>query len=331
VFGNLSEKFSPCERFFCDRAIFLLVGKQRNSSRIGTRSNFALEQTAITKKHIIRYFLSSAGFGTGIAFFLIAYWNTLVWLWERAMAPDSYYSHAFLVPFVSAFLIWRERKTLRETPLKSSSWGLALILFSILIHLLGVLLNVYSTSGFSIPILMFGLSLFFFGWVATRKIVFPLAFLFFMIPLPMAALGTVSLPMKTFATESGARIAELFGVPVVREGFQLHFPSASLLIDNPCSGLRSLIALMALGSVYAYLFPASLWKRISLFLLAIPIALLANTVRVTILVLAVSRLGVDVIDGPLHWLSGLMVFVLALALLMAAGKLLHWRYGENKG
>lgn len=271
-----------------------------------------------------------AGFGVGGVFFLIAYWNTFAWLWERAMAPDSYYSHAFLVPFVSGFLVWRERKSLRSISAEPSYWGLALIVLSVLIHLLSVLLNVFSTSGFSMLIFVSGLSLYFFGPRFTRRIWFPLAFLFFMIPLPMIALGGVALPMRDFATASGARIAESFGVPVVREGFHLHFLKASLLIDEPCSGLRSLMALMALGSVYAYLFEGALWKRLFLFLLAIPIALLANTVRVAVLVLAVSRYGSDVISGPLHELSGLMVFILALALLMTAGRLLHWPFNINR-
>jgi exosortase A len=264
------------------------------------------------------------GLGLGIIFFLIAYWNTFVWLWERSVEADSYYSHAFLIPLVSAFLIWRQRGELREVPVKPSTWGLWLIIAALCAHLLSVLLNVFFTSSFSILGLVFGLTLYFFGWPITRKIMFPLAFLVFMFPLPMAALGAVSLPLRTFATESGARIAELFGVPVVREGFQLIFPSSSLLIDNPCSGLRSLIALMALGSVYAYLFTGPLWKRLTLFLLSIPIAILANTVRVATLVLAVSRFGSGVINGPLHELSGLMVFVLALLLLMWAGKVLDW-------
>jgi exosortase len=159
---------------------------------------------------------------------------------------------------------------------------------------------------------------------------FPLGFLVFMFPLPSAALGAISFPMKIFATESGARMAELFGVPVVREGFQLHFPSSSLLIGNPCSGLRSLIALMALGSLYAYVAGGPMWKRAALFLLAIPIAILANIARVGMLVFAVYHFGSDVARGPLHDASGFLVFFVALSLLMGAGRLLEWKSGENE-
>jgi exosortase len=268
--------------------------------------------------------------GLGAAFFLIAYWNTLCWLWERSVEADSYYSHAFLIPLVSGFLIWRKRAELGEVPARSSTWGLWLIIASLLGHMLSVLLNVFFTSGFSILGLVFGLSLYLFGWPLTRRILFPLAFLVFMFPLPMAALGAVAFPMKVFATESGARMAELFGVPVVREGFQLHFPSSSLLIGNPCSGLRSLIALMALGSLYAYVAGGPLWKRAVLFLFAIPIAILANIGRVGMLVFAVYYLGSGVAKGPLHDASGFLVFFVALLLLMAAGRLLEWKSSENK-
>ncbi|MBI5116955.1 exosortase/archaeosortase family protein [Candidatus Poribacteria bacterium] len=258
-----------------------------------------------------------------------AYWSTFVWLWERAMAPDSYYSHALLIPFISAYLIWRRRERLREFQWESSLMGLVLILFALAAHLLSVLLDVYFTSGFSILALVFGLSLYLFGYRITRELLFPLGFLVFMFPLPGAALDAIGVPMKLFVTTSGAKIVELLGIPVIQEGFQLHFPSASLVIGNPCSGLRSLISLLALGSLYAYFLTVPLHVFISMLIVSIPIALFSNIVRVLTLSLIAHRYGSSAATGSVHDLSGFVVFVLALVLLLGIGRLFEWRLSKH--
>jgi len=262
--------------------------------------------------------------GLGVALFTLAYWPTLVWIFERAWAADSYYSHAPLIPFVSAMLIWLERKKLVECPIGSSRTGLALIVAALVGHLLSVLAYVNFTSGFSILVLVFGLSLYLFGVAVTRKVWFPLGFLVFMFPLPMAMLGAVSLPMKLFATKAGAAILDMMGIAVVQEGFKLQFSSASLVVGNPCSGLRSLIALVALGTLIAYLFKVSVPRKIVLVLLSVPFAVLSNIARVTMLGMVANFYGSDAATGFAHDLSGGLVFFIALVLLLAAARALEW-------
>jgi len=265
----------------------------------------------------------------GVLLFCIAYWPTFVWLWERATAADSYYSHALLVPFLSAYLVWRRKESVRKLQWQPSAMGFVLILSALAVHVLSMLLDVYFTSGFSILVLIFGLSLYLFGYRITRELLFPLGFLVFMFPLPGAALDAVGVPMKLFVTTSGARIVELLGIPVIQEGFQLHFPSASLVIGNPCSGLRSLISLLALGSLYAYFLAAPLRVVAPILLASIPIALFSNIVRVVMLSLITYRYGSDAASGSLHDVSGIAVFVLALVLLLATGKLFEWRLSRH--
>jgi exosortase len=233
-----------------------------------------------------------------------------------------------LIPFISAYLIWQRRKVF-HLPFKPSSAGLILILGALGVHVLSVLLNVYFSSGFSMVFFSFGLFLYLFGWEVTRQLLFPLGFLFFMTPPPMAAEGALALPMKVFATQAGASVLELLGVPVVREGFQLYFPSAMLIIGNPCSGLRSLIALMALGSLFAYFYDARLWKRVLLFAATIPIAVASNIARVIMLSLIASKYGSGAATGFFHDLSGILVFAVALALLAGVREILEWNYLRN--
>lgn len=259
---------------------------------------------------------------TAIAFFFATYWKTFAWLWERAFAPDSYYSHAVLVPFISGYLVWQRRDVLSQTPPARSLYGLVIIILALVAHLASVMLDVYFTSGFSIAALLFGLTLYLFGWPVTRQLLFPLGFLLFMFPLPAAALSAVSVPMKLFATKAGAAAMGLVGVPVIQEGYQLHFNSGSLVIGNPCSGLRSLIALMALGSLFAYFYDAPMWKRIALFLASVPAAIFSNVARVILLSLVVSSFGSEGAAGLFHDVSGFLVFAIALGMLFGTGKLL---------
>jgi exosortase len=260
----------------------------------------------------------------GLALFCLSYWNTLVWIWGRSSSRDSYYSHALLIPIISGYLVWRRRDVFSRIQWSSSLGGLALILSALGLHTLSVLLNVSFVSGFSIWILVFGLCLYLWGWLITRQMIFPLGFLVFMFPLPMAALDFVGMPMKLFATACGAGIIDFLGIPVLREGFQLHFTSGSLLIGNPCSGLRSLIALTALGALFAHFQPGPMWKRVALFMASVPIAIISNIVRVTLLSLTANYYGPEEATGVLHDVYGSLVFVISLFLLFGIGRILDW-------
>ena len=256
----------------------------------------------------------------------LIYHSTFVWLYERYMAADSYYSHGFLIPFVTGYLIWLKKEQLESLNLKCNLWGLGLIIFSLLVHLLGVLAEVFFVSGFSILSLVFGISLFLYGKEITKKILFPLAFLIFMIPIPKVAINAISFPMKMFATKSAVFILQTFmKLPMKNEGFQIFFPKASLVVGNPCSGLRSLISMLALGSIFAYLTKMTMFKKIVLFSSAIPIALMSNIIRVIMLCLGVFIYGSQMTKGLFHDLTGYLVFVFAFV-----GLWLCWKKLEGK-
>jgi exosortase len=271
------------------------------------------------RQHAGRIALISAG----VVLFCIAYWPTFIWLNQRVWAADSFYSHAYLIPLVSGSLIWMQRKELAECE-KGSSWlGLVLIVGALLVHILSVLAFVNFSSGFSILPLVAGLSLFLFGVHVTLKIWFPLSYLVFMIPMPDAALGAVSVPMKLFATKMGAIILDLMGIPIVQLGFKLQFTDATLIVGNPCSGLRSLIALLALGTLFAYLLKASTARKIILAALSMVFAVMSNIMRVTILGLIAEFYGSAAATGLAHDLSGILVFFVALLLFYGAARILE--------
>lgn len=251
-----------------------------------------------------------------LALIAVAYWSTLKWLYDRYVGTDSYYSHGFLVPLVTGYFIWAERETLKKINIKSNMYGLALIILSLLIHIASMLAEVYFVSGYSLFLLVFGISLYVYGQEVTRKILFPLSFLFFMFPLPLVAINAISFPMKMIATKAGVFIMQSFmHLPLKNEGFEIHFPNASLVVGNPCSGLRSLISMVALSSIFAYLMKDKMWKRVSLVALSIPIALFSNICRVILLSVAVFVYGTKMAQGFFHDFTGYVVFIIEFGLL----------------
>ncbi|MCP4647834.1 MAG: exosortase, partial [bacterium] len=170
---------------------------------------------------------------------VVAYYEVLIWLYGRYTNPDSYYSHGFLIPFVSGYFIWKKRMEFAGLRAESSKWGLVLIIVACLFHVAGTVLYVFSVSGFSLFILIVGCSLFLLGGRITQIILFPLVLLLFMLPVPEAFVNLVVFPMKMLVAKAGVYIVRLLGIPVYREGFYISIPGGDLIVGNPCSGLRS--------------------------------------------------------------------------------------------
>ena len=258
---------------------------------------------------------------------LLCYHTTLAWMLQRWGGVDSYYSHGYLVPFISGYLIWLKRRELKQIPPSSSMLGLCLIIFAVFLHLLGTVLYVFSLSGFSIFFLILGSVLFLFGKEFTKVILFPLIFLIFMFPLPLAFLSLITFPLKILVAKAGVAVVNLLGVPVLRNGFDITIPGGNLVVGNPCSGLRSLIAFLALGAVMAYLTDMSPSRKLILFLSSVPIAILSNAIRVPALILISHFYGLDAASPESVWhnATGMLVFILGFILLMGFSRVLQWK------
>lgn len=259
-----------------------------------------------------------------IALTLLIYWPTLVWMKERFLEADTYYSHGFLVPPIFLFLIWNKRELFKASKIEPSNAGLLLLVPALLSHLVAYRWGINFISGFSFIFALFGLSLYIFGAQVTRRLTFPLCFLVFMVPLPQVMIIHISFKMKMFAAQAATSIINLLGIPSVRAGSIVHLPNTSLTIGDPCSGLRSLISLTALGALYAYLAKISRVRRMALFLISIPLALVANIIRIVLLLIVAFVYGSEVATGKFHDFSGFLLFALALTGLIIAGRILSW-------
>ena len=258
-----------------------------------------------------------------LAILLAAYVPVLRWMWTRWFVRDTYYSHGILVPFVSGYLIWQQRAVLAATPRRSSGLGLGIAVAGLLLYMLSALFRVNFTAGFSLLIVLWGLVINRFGLEITRTIAFPLAFLFFMFPLPEVAIVNISFRMKIFAAGIAEQILNNMGLPAIRQGSIIYMQHTQVVVDDVCSGLRSLISLTALGSIFAYWINGPTWKRLVLFLTTIPIAVITNVCRVVFLSAVSEIWGADAATGLVHDASGFLVFALAFMLLWGVGKVLE--------
>ncbi len=256
----------------------------------------------------------------------LIYLPTFIWMKARFDEVESYYSHGYLVPLVFAYLLWIKRDELRKCAVKPA--GLALLIFvpALLIHLLAYTFDINFLSGFTLIAALFGLALYLYGTEITKKAAFPITFLIFMVPLPQVMIINISFKMKMMAAQIATSIVNLMGIHAIRDGSIVYLkPDTSLTIGSPCSGLSSLIALMALGALYAYLVKMSRTRKIILFLLSIPVALAANILRIVMLLLVGFAYDAKVATGPfVHGFLAFLLYVFAIAGLIIIGRMLSW-------
>jgi exosortase len=236
---------------------------------------------------------------------------------------DPNYSHGILVAPFSAYLVWRNRGTLRLLPIRPTWWGLAGIVGALVVLVVGKLGAELFLSRSSLVLLIAAMVLFFAGWRWLRALAFPLAFLFLMIPIPALIFDQISLPLQFFASHVASALLTLIGVPVLREGNIIHLPALTLEVAEACSGIRSLISLLALAIIYGYFVEFSLWRRVVLAASAVPIAVLANALRIMGTGMLVEYWSPEWAAGFFHAFSGWLVFIAALLLLFAFHNLLH--------
>jgi len=242
--------------------------------------------------------------------------------------PD--FSHGFLIPMVSFFLVYERRKNLSVLNPSSHWGGFGLIILGILFLLLGNIATEYFTMRVSFIIVIAGIILFLLGKDFYKILLFPLIFLIFMIPLPSILMDRITFPMQVFASKMAARALYLIKIPVLSEGNIIQLSNNYLEVSEACSGIRSLISFLALSVVFAYFSQKNIWKRILLILSTFPIAIIANVARVTGAGVLAEYCGDSFADGFFHGFSGLILFVVAFVCLFMVGALLSRIKKVNK-
>ena len=237
---------------------------------------------------------------------------------------DDNYSHGFLIPFIVGYLIWTKKKELSKLVPKPSNWGLIVLFGGLFIYLVGTIGAEWFLKRSSLIIVLAGLILFLYGTAYLRMLLFPLLFLIFMIPLPAIIYKSIAFQLQLFVSTISARLIEFAGIAVFRSGNIIEVSSGPLAVEEACSGMRSIMALLALSSLFAYIMYKSRPKQLILFASALPIAIITNIIRVTATGILAHYFGREVAEGVLHDSFGWIVFVIAFILLFLLSKLLDW-------
>jgi exosortase len=248
-------------------------------------------------------------------------------LWKLCQQwwTDPNFSHGFFVPAFSLFVVWQKRKELQALLPAPSSWGLPLILFSLLTLILGIFGAELFLSRISLILLIAGMVIFLRGWGTLRAVLFPLAFLVLMVPIPSIILNQITFPLQILASKLAAWILPIVGVPVLREGNVINLPAMPLEVADACSGIRSLLSLTCLAIMYGYLLEKRVGIRVVLALASIPIAVAANGLRIVGTGLLVQYWDPDKAEGFFHAFSGWLIFVVSLLMLFALHRVMTFR------
>lgn len=257
--------------------------------------------------------------------------SALVWMMDRWNDDDGTgdYSHGWLVPFVSLAIIWIKRRELAAAP-KSTSWvGLALVITALLMHWVGAKAQQTRFSLFGLVLLTWAIPYYLYGWRTAKWLIFPCSYLIFCIPLNF--LDSLTFPLRLLATIISTAMLNGLGIAAERSGSAIYSMAAggfSFDVADPCSGIRSLLALTALTAVYAYFTQKTLLRKWILFLCAIPLAIIGNIARIVVVAIVAEAFGEKLALGLFHDYSGYVVFSVAIMLMIGIGSVLNTNFKE---
>ncbi len=237
---------------------------------------------------------------------------------------DDNYSHGFLIIPIALFFAWESRDKLRAAVIRPSVSGLVGLIGSIGVLVAGILGAELFLSRVSLIGTLGSIVVFVAGWQVFRILLFPLAVLLLMVPIPAIIFNQITFPLQLLASRVGELALRVLQVPVLREGNIIVLANTSLEVAEACSGIRSLISLLTLGIVFGHFADRRPWARIVIALATIPVAVVANGVRVAGTGIAAHYIGPEAALGFFHTFSGWLVFVIALSMLFAMQRLMMW-------
>jgi len=249
------------------------------------------------------------------------------------------WQHCYLVPFAIAGMIWFERENLPADPFRRSWVGLAVMLFGLFVYWIGYRADNVFIGYASFQILTGGLILWLLGWTWAKALFIPWAFLVFLYPLTFLD-NMIAFPLRMIMSEASVHVLNLLGIGCIKSGTAiLSAPDTianlragarfSVDVADPCSGIRSLFALMMVSALYGYFTQKGIWRKAVLFLSSIPLAIAGNLARIIMLTLGTIAMGPEVAIGTLekptffHMMAGYLVFGVALAGMLGVGWLLN--------
>lgn len=243
--------------------------------------------------------------------------------WHDTISFGADYSHGYFIPFVSLAVLWYRRKQIFSVDTFVDWRGLVIVIGALMLHWLGAKMQQTRFSLVSLVLLIWGVPFYLFGWRIAKNIIFPCSYLVFCIPLNF--LDVIAFPLRIFSTKLAVGMLNGFGIEATRAGTAILIPSMPTGMDvaDPCSGLRSLLAMTALTAVYAYFTQKTFIKKWTLFMASIPLAVIGNIARIVTIAFVAEALGPKPALGLYHDYSGYILFIAAITSMVVFGALLN--------
>ncbi len=252
----------------------------------------------------------------GLLAVTVACWgglSELVGRWHR----QEEYSHGFIIPFISLWLLWSRRTALRQSKGDPSPWGPGALVLSTCMVIVGEFTAIFLLIQLGFLLALAGLVLTYGGTSLLRVAGMPIALLLFCIPLPYFVDSQLSWRLQLFSSTLGVEFLRLLGYSVYREGNVIDLGAYMLQVVDACSGLRYLYPLLSVGFLMAYMYPAALRWRVLLVLSTIPVTIITNSARIAVVGVLVGRWGSGMADGFLHAFQGWAIFIVCQIILVA--------------
>lgn len=248
--------------------------------------------------------------------------------WQDTVSFGADYSHGYFIPFVSIGVIWYKRKEIFAVNMHTDSRGLGLVVSALVLHWLGAKMQQTHFSLASLVLLIWSVPFYLFGWDLAKKLIFPCSYLIFCIPLNF--MDVMAFPLRLLSTKIATGMLSGIGIDVIRKGTAIIIPSMPTGMDvaDPCSGLRSLLAMTALTAVYAYFTQKTLLKKWILFMSSIPLAVIGNIARIVTIAVVSEAIGGRVALGLYHDYSGYILFTASITVMVAVGSVLNLEFSE---
>lgn len=264
-----------------------------------------------------------------VAGFFWSYWPTLTVLWKQWQINQDY-SAGQLVPLVALYVIWLQRADLAKLPVQMSWWGLAVLVVSQIARVAGVLMGYGSIEQYSAVLAIFGLTWFTVGYPIARRLIWVFLFLLLLAPLPRRVHTMLAMPMQNFATTSAVFGLELLGYLIERQGNVLTLSAGSTIaVAEACSGLRMLTAFIMVGAALAFVIHRPGWQKAVLVVATIPVAVVANTLRLIITAVLYESVNSEVGEKFFHDFAGLTMMPFAFAVLIGLLGVMNWVSGRH--
>lgn len=263
-------------------------------------------------KNIFKLF----GLGLLLITFIWSYWSSIQELWETCLRSDEY-SSGLLVPFLAVYILWSRRETIAKCPLKTSIAGLFLFLFAQILRFFGLLFLYSSAERLSIIVSIAGLVLFLFGWEFFKRVATILLFLCLMLPWPNRIRSAISLPLQRWSTLSAVFCLEVLGYEVIQEGNVIHIGQSTVAVAEACNGLRMITAFFVISGLVIMLVKRAWWEKLIVLTSSLPIALLCNTIRLTITAIIFTVIKGEYWEKVFHDFGGYAMMPLAIGVVVA--------------